>query len=56
VDLRFDDDATAEFFGGCFGFFGSAGHLASRHGDAMTGKEGLGLILVNLHDLFEKLL
>ncbi len=51
VDLRLDDDATAQFFRHRLGFFWSVRYLAARNGDTVTGKERLGLILVDLHDL-----
>ncbi len=56
VDLRFDDNAAAELFRRCFCFFRGACHFPSRHGNAVAAKEGLGLILVNLHDLWGNLL
>ena len=50
VNLRLDDDgAAAEAIGDGPRFVGGERDLAARHGHAVTRKNGLGLILVNLH-------
>ena len=51
VNLRFHDDAAAEFLRRRFGFVDGERHFAARHGDVVFGQNGLGLILVNFHGL-----
>jgi hypothetical protein len=50
VYLRFDDNgAAAETIGYGPRFIGGERDLAARHGHAVTRKNGLGLVLVDLH-------
>ena len=49
VNLRFDHDAAAELLGGRFGFVHGVRHFAARHGNAVSGQQGLGLVFVNFH-------
>jgi hypothetical protein len=51
VDLRLDDNhGAAQTAGDVVGFSRRGGDFAARHGDAVTRKNGLGLILVDFHD------
>ncbi len=49
VDLGFHDDAATQLRSRLFRIFNVERHLAARHGNAVPGKESLGLIFVDLH-------
>jgi len=49
VNLGFDNDGSAEFVRGHFGFDYGMSHLAAGHRYAIARKQGFGLIFMDLH-------
>ena len=53
MNLRFDDDAAADFLRRRFRLIHRKRHFAPRHRDSVLGQDRLGLILVNFHGIKE---
>ncbi len=50
VDLGFDNDSPAQFFGDTVGVFGILGEGALRNGDSELFENFFTLVFVNFHD------
>ena len=51
MNLRFDNDASADLFRGGFGLVDRKRYFAPWHRDIVLGQDRLGLILVNFHGI-----